>query len=227
LNSDEEENEMERKDDRIQKDVVDHLYWDNRVVAARVKVEVENGEVTLTGTVPTYFAKQAALSDAWQVEGVKTVNNKLLVEYDIPVPTDSRLENNVRIVLKAYLYIEESHMHIYVKSGWVTLEGQVDALWKKTKVENSIADMVGVTGITNKLTVVPTHNEVDEIIARQVIDSIERNSTLNINSINIEVENGIVNLSGTVPNWHYKEAAFETALYTFGVLEVKNNLVIK
>lgn len=218
---------MEQNDDKIKKDIVEHLYWDNRVAAAKIKVEVENGDVTLTGTAPTYFSRQAALSDAWQVHGVKMVSNRVQVEYDIPVPSDEILENNIKIIIEAYPYLQEEKIKVFVDDGWVTLEGEVDAVWKKNRLEQAVADMVGITGITNKLTVVPTHNTHDEKIASEIIDSITRNSALSINTIDVTVENGIVTLSGTIPNWHFKEAVFETALYTSGVLEVKNNLTVK
>ena len=218
---------MEQSDDKIKKDIVEHLYWDNRVAAAKIQVEVENGDVTLTGIAPTYFSRQAALSDAWQVNGVKMVSNRIQVEYDIPVPADEVLENNIKIIIKAYPYLQEGKIHVFVDSGWVNIEGETDAVWKKNRLEQAVADMVGIKGITNKLTVVPTHNTNDEKIASEVIDSIARNSALSINTINVTVENGIVILSGMVPNWHFKEAIFETALYTSGVLEVKNNLTVK
>jgi hyperosmotically inducible protein len=55
---------MARTEEQIKRDVVDQLYWDNRVDASDVTVEVSNGTVTLRGTVPTYFASTAALNDA-------------------------------------------------------------------------------------------------------------------------------------------------------------------
>ena len=41
-------------DETIDKQVVDQLYWDSRVNASEVAVTVQNGKVTLHGTVPSY-----------------------------------------------------------------------------------------------------------------------------------------------------------------------------
>ncbi|MFO7783893.1 MAG: BON domain-containing protein [Thermodesulfobacteriota bacterium] len=67
---------MARTDERIKKDVVDELYWDDRVNASEVYVEVSNGTVTLRGEVPTYFSKTAAHDDALEILGVVSVRNQ-------------------------------------------------------------------------------------------------------------------------------------------------------
>jgi osmotically-inducible protein OsmY len=48
----------------------------------------------------------------------------------------------------------------------------------------------------------------------------------NARDINIKVENQIVTLSGKVPGWKAYHAAHDTALYTRGVVQVLNNLVV-
>ena len=58
---------MKSKDEQIKKAVVDMLYWDSRVDASDIHVEVTDGEVTLRGTVPSYATKEAALFDAWKI----------------------------------------------------------------------------------------------------------------------------------------------------------------
>lgn len=60
---------MARTEEQIKRDVVDQLFWDIRVDASDVTVEVSNGTVTLRGTVPTYLAAKAAIDDSWCVLG--------------------------------------------------------------------------------------------------------------------------------------------------------------
>jgi len=50
---------IEVTDEKIKKQVVDQLYWDARVDASDVKVEVSDRNVILTGTVPSYGVRQA------------------------------------------------------------------------------------------------------------------------------------------------------------------------
>ena len=84
---------MIRTDEEIKKDIVDHLYWDYGVDASDVKVEVSDSNVTLTGTVQSYAARGAAVSDAWSVRGVTDVDNLLSVHFlpTFAAPTDAEL----------------------------------------------------------------------------------------------------------------------------------------
>jgi hypothetical protein len=66
-----------RADSRIQEDVNDALTRDPELDATDVEVSVENGEVTLTGTVGDRRAKRRAEDDAYACAGVHDVHNRL------------------------------------------------------------------------------------------------------------------------------------------------------
>lgn len=68
-----------RSDDRIKEDINDRLTDDNRVDASNIEVSVENGEVTLTGTVHNREAKRRSEDLAESVSGVTNVENRLRV----------------------------------------------------------------------------------------------------------------------------------------------------
>jgi hypothetical protein len=68
-----------RSDDRIQEDVNDRLTWDGRIDASDVNVDVNDGVVTLTGSVDRRWDKRIAEDDADDVMGVVDVNNQLRV----------------------------------------------------------------------------------------------------------------------------------------------------
>lgn len=69
-----------RSDDRIREDVNDKLTDDWGVDARKVTVTVNNGEVTLDGTVSTRLQKRRAEDCAEDVSGVKHVQNNLRVQ---------------------------------------------------------------------------------------------------------------------------------------------------
>ncbi|MBO0748827.1 MAG: BON domain-containing protein [Porphyrobacter sp.] len=69
-----------RSDDRIREDVNDNLTDDWAVDARNITVKVENGEVTLDGTVTTRLQKRRAEDCAEDVSGVKHVQNNLRVQ---------------------------------------------------------------------------------------------------------------------------------------------------
>jgi osmotically-inducible protein OsmY len=66
-----------RTDDRIREDVCELLTQDPDVDASEITVEVQDGQVILTGTVDSRAAKWLAEDVAETVSGVKNVVNKL------------------------------------------------------------------------------------------------------------------------------------------------------
>jgi hypothetical protein len=70
----------QRNDERIREEISDRLTAHPGVDASDVEVKVENGEITLTGTVPSRHCKRAAEDIAEQCAGVKDVNNQLKVK---------------------------------------------------------------------------------------------------------------------------------------------------
>jgi osmotically-inducible protein OsmY len=123
--------------------------------------------------------------------------------------------------------LEAADIEVNVENGITTLKGNVDAFWKKAEAANIASSVTGVLGVKNLLVVVPNEDVVDEVIAKDIISALRRSGKVNPENLNIKVKNGKVTLSGTVPSRKAFEAAYEAALYTTGVVEVDNNLVIQ
>lgn len=214
--------------EKIKKEVVDNLYWDTRVDATDVVVEVsDDGEVTLTGNVPSYTAKTSATTSVWSISGVKEVDNQLTVEYPaaVTVPSDQDIRNNVENTLLWDTDIDSTKIDVSVNAGVVTIEGDVDAYWKLYQAQSD-ADVTGVLDIVNKLAVVPSEDILDKDIAEDVINALDRNAMVDIDNVNVEVEDGDVVLTGAVSDWSAYRSAEDTAFYTLGVTSVDNQLTI-
>jgi osmotically-inducible protein OsmY len=69
-----------RSDERIREDANDRLTEDWRVDASRISVTVENGEITLSGTVTRREDKRRAEDIVEDLSGVKHVQNNLRVD---------------------------------------------------------------------------------------------------------------------------------------------------
>ena len=211
----------------IAKDVVDSLYWDSRVDASKVSVKVDDGIVTLSGTVPSYSSRAAASEDAWLITGVRNVENELTVDFQLEVPSDSEIKSNIEQAFTWDNDLYPFNVSVDLVAGWVTLGGTVDAFWKKVRAEDMAFGMRGVVGVTNKIAVVPTQTIGDESLAETIINALDRNVNVNVDDINVTVENGTVALNGTVPSWSAKRAAYDTARYTLGVKEVKDQTTVR
>ncbi len=69
---------MIHTDRQIKTDIVNRLHWDTRIDAPGVFVNVNDGVVTLTGTVCTYSAKKVAHEIASLTKGVVCLDNRLI-----------------------------------------------------------------------------------------------------------------------------------------------------
>jgi len=64
-------------DDRIRKEIYGRLFDDTDLDASDIEVSVDNGVVTLSGSVDSLWDKRRAEDIAKSVSGVMEVNNKL------------------------------------------------------------------------------------------------------------------------------------------------------
>lgn len=78
-----------RSPDRITEDVNEHLMDDHDVDATNVRVSVDDGEVTLEGTVRSRSEKRRAEDVAERVRGVRDVHNRLRVSDDASAGGDA------------------------------------------------------------------------------------------------------------------------------------------
>lgn len=93
-----------RTDERIREDVCDRLSWDDEVDATDITVRVENGEVTLEGSVETRHMKRLAEDIAEGVSGVTDVHNTVRVKKAILSEIKEKITG-------------EAHDHHYANTG--------------------------------------------------------------------------------------------------------------
>jgi len=220
---------MIKTEESLKKRVVDQLYWDDRVNASDIKVEVHGSTVKLSGNVPSYRAREDAVLDAWTIDGVSGVENEIEVEFPTTykVPTDDTIQTKIDNRLLWNTYIDSTDVDTKVDAGFVQLEGTVDAYWKKIRAEQLATDVDGVIDIQNEIAVVPTESIVDKAIAEDITSALDRNLNVDVDDVNVRVKNGEVTLTGTVPSWSAYRAAINAAEFTAGVIEIEDSLKIE
>lgn len=129
--------EFDCSDDKITRDIAEQLHWDNRLDASNIIVTTQDGMVTLVGTVTNYPERQAASDVAWGLRGVDSVINNITVKHPLTAktPIDAGIKSKIRNVLNWNPNIDASNINVSVDAGHVTLEGTIDALWKKIRAE--------------------------------------------------------------------------------------------
>ncbi len=220
---------MIRTDEQIKKNIVDNLLWNDSVDASDVGVEVNNGTVTLNGTVPNYTAQISAVSETWDADGVEKINNLIEVKYPEKdkVPADSDIQARAKNVLAWTPDLESSNIQLVVGNGIVTLKGSVDTFWKKLKAESVVSDLKGILFVDNQLTVAPNDQTVDQSIAAYIMEVINRKLDIDASAVTLIVSDGKVTLTGIVPDKYAYRDVYNAAKFTLGVTDVVNSLQIK
>jgi osmotically-inducible protein OsmY len=218
---------MSKQEETLNK-IRDQLLADSRIDAKKIVVEVSNGTVHLSGTVDSLAALNAAEMAARSIENVKQVDNRIKIRYpgDKPVITDEMIAENVLNAIRMDRNIKSELIKVNVDSGVVTLYGSVDSYWSKVRSQEIISSIPGVIQIVNDLAVVPTVSTDDNSIAQQIREALQRMSEIDLESVTIVVEKGVVTLTGKVPHWNAYYSAEFAARNTGGVLDVRNELIL-
>ncbi len=215
-----------KSDPRIQQDVIRELRWDTRVDETDVGVEVDSGIVTLTGTVSSYAKAVAAQEAAHRVAGVLDVANDIQVR--IPGSghrTDTDIAQAVRNALIWDVHVPEANIKSTVATGWVTLEGTVDSWSHRYEAERAVMRLSGVGGVTNRITVNAPDVSSDEV--REAIEeALERRAGREAHTLQIQVHDGTVTLTGSVHSWREKRAVVGAAAHAPGVRSIEDHLRI-
>lgn len=213
-------------DEKIKRDVVDQLYWDSRVDASNVKVEVNDGKVKLDGEVPSFRAMESASEDAYLMEGVRFVDNDLAIRFAETVPSDKDIEDDIKVTLAWDADIDSGKIDVSVDNGIATLKGTVDAYWKKYQAEQDVSYVLGVARVKNELAVVHTDKFSDEEIAKEITNAMDRNAYVDAGKVDITVNNGKVDVSGEVSDWIERNEILDAARFTPGVVEVDDRALL-
>jgi osmotically-inducible protein OsmY len=213
----------------LKQKIIDHLTWDDRIDSNDVYVYVEDGNVQLRGSVPTFSAKLAASKDAQMIDGVTNVDNQLEVSYPQTeeVLNDNEITSNIVNMLLWNSNIVSSDIVVKSQNRIVTLTGSVETYWEKYLAEDIANSAKGVIQVINLLDVELTKSKVDLDIQGAIEDALNRTSTIRSDNINVSVNNGIVTLTGNVGSFAEKEDIMDIARYTTGVVSVIDEITIE
>jgi osmotically-inducible protein OsmY len=199
----------------------------------KVNSSVEDGIVTLTGSVDLYQEKLDAAKKAKKVANVTGVRNDIAVAGET-VP-DSKLQEKLTKQLAydrvGYFDNAFNYLAVNVKDGVVTLTGATYWDVPRESAMSIIARTPGVKDVVSEVKVLPA-SLFDDTIRRQEARAIYRDSVLGRygidpkDPIRIVVDNGHVTLYGTVQSTMDKNLAGIRAGEVPGVFSIQNNLVV-
>ena len=198
-----------------------------------VSSSVEDGIVTLTGTVNLYQDKRDATKKVKKLENVTGVRDDIVVAGET-VP-DNQLQQKLakKLAYDRVGYYDNAFNYIAlsVKDGVVTLTGDTLFDVPKDSALAIVARTPGVKDVINGVNVLPV-SMFDDSIRLRTARAIYRDSVLGryasdpVDPIRIVVDNGHVTLYGTVESAMDKTIAGMRASSVPGAFSVENKLVV-
>jgi osmotically-inducible protein OsmY len=197
-----------------------------------VQAAVEDGIVTLSGSVDLYREKLDAakkVRKAENVQGVRNliaVNGKSVSDAELAAQLDRKLYYDRLGYDNAFSFITAS-----VANGVATLNGEARTEVDRDSALALVNSAPGVKDVLNNIKVAPVSNFDDDIRIR-ALRAIYRDPVLSryaidpAKPIRIVVDRGTLSLYGVVDNAMDKQVAGIRASQVFGAFIVQNNLEV-
>lgn len=201
-----------------------------------IKIESQNGNVTLTGIVADNFNKMLAAETLSGISGVKSVNNLLEIKGALPSPnSDAWIRDKVKGTLLFRRSVSAANTRVEVENGIVTLQGEATSAAQKDLTTEYTKDVEGVKDVNNQMTVAGSAQK-DRTVGQKIDDAsvtaqvkmtlLYHRSTSALNT-KVETRRGVVTLSGAAQNAAEKNLAAKYAGDVNGVRKVKNRMTIE
>ncbi|MEJ2054177.1 MAG: BON domain-containing protein [Calditrichaceae bacterium] len=184
----------------------------------KIKVNTQNGIVTLAGTVNNMLAKDRAVKIVESIKGVRSIVNRIDVEPLIK-RSDDDIKTEVENALLNDPATETYEIDVKVKDGAVTLSGEVQS-WAEKELCATVAEGVpGVSDLNNEISIRYKTDRPDREIKEEISERLSNDVWLNGTLIDVNVDNSRVSLTGTVGSLSEKRRA-ESKAWVAGVKSV-------
>jgi len=209
---------MTKTDDQLKRDVEAELSWDPKVNAAEIGVSVNEGAVSLLGTVDTYAQKWAAEDATKRVAGVRTVAQDLTVKIQNEHKrSDTEIAEAIQSAFKWDVLVPKE-VTAKVHNGMATLEGQVTWHFQRESAERAVRNLSGVISIFNSISIKPETSVAQ--VKEKVEAALQRQAKADAKSIRVDLSGGMVTLTGHASSWQSIEDAANAAWAAPGVTQV-------
>jgi osmotically-inducible protein OsmY len=199
---------------------------------------VQDGVVTLSGRVDSWQEEQLCVLVTKEVIGILAVKSSISVSQETERP-DDEIKADIERALAYDVWIDDSLIDVKVLRGHVILSGTAGSLAEKSRAFRS-AWVAGVTSVEDRdlmvdwsrLNKMRRTTEVyplksNEEIKQALEDAFADDPRISRFDLEIEVDHGIVTLTGKVDNLKAKRVAEQDAKNTRGVWLVKNLIKVR
>jgi osmotically-inducible protein OsmY len=135
-------------DDEIAQRAINVLAWSASVPADAVKVKVEDGFISLSGTVGWNYQRQLMESAVRKLSGVKGVVNNIALQ---PTASHADIKERIARALERHADVEAERIVVTICDGRVSLNGSVDSWDERMAVERAAWAAPGVHAVEDHL----------------------------------------------------------------------------
>jgi hyperosmotically inducible periplasmic protein len=223
-------------DDRIESSARQSYVFKTYLKDDDIKIQSEDGVVSLTGTVSEESHKSLAQETVAGLPGVKSVDNRLEVKGAPPTAnSDAWLSAKVKSTLLLHRNVS-AMTEVNTKDGIVTLKGDADNQAQKDLTTEYAKDVEGVKYVKNEMTVSKTSDKTRDTIGEKIDDAsitaqvkmalLFHRSTSVLNT-KVNTKHGVVTLSGKAGNAAEKDLVSKLVNDIKGVKSVENEMTIE
>lgn len=224
-----------KTDDRIESSAKKSYVFKTYLKEDDIKIESQNGAVTLTGTVSGEYHKSLAQETVASLPGVKSVDNRLEINGDRPAEmSDAWLTSKVKTTLLFHRNVS-SLTEVSTKDGVVTLQGEATSQAEKDLTTEYAKDVDGVKDVKNEMVLPKTAKKTARTAGDKMDDAsvtalvkmtlLYHRSTSALNT-KVETKRGVVTLSGKAANAAEKDLATKIVNDVKGVKSVNNRMIV-
>lgn len=230
-------NPVRRSDAEIRADLARVFEQDPLVPEEDIEMTVADAQVTLKGSVPSWFQKELVARRAKGVVGIEVIENEVTYEYT-QRRADEEIERDIAHRFEWSPWIREEGVDIRVTDGRVTVAGTVGSADQKHRVY-AAAWVPGVADVdTSALEVEPAmarpirkKGYCQDVSSDEIRRAIERtfalDTRLSSHNPTVTVEDSVVTLQGVVQDLEASRAAERDASNTVCVRRVRNHLKVR
>lgn len=143
---------FQRTDTEIAQAAVTALKWNTMIPQDRITLTVENGWITLNGTLDWQYQREAAMRLVRDLTGVKGVTNTITLKAQVKT---ADVREKIEAAFKRSAEIDARRINVTAQDGKITLSGNVHSWAERQAAERAAWAAPGVTTVDDRLAIIP------------------------------------------------------------------------
>ncbi len=212
-------------DQDLRAEVQRALTLEPSVPQIHIGVNVQDGHVIFTGSVPSYAAALEARRVALQVRGVRSLHEDLTVALPLAHRRDDlALTHEIALTLRGHVFLQGQAVHVSSARGCVTLSGDVEWHYQRLMAEHSLWHVIGVRRLSNMIYLTRRVPVAAAALQSELRQALRRHGSLR--KVHVSVAKREVVLTGEVETWSDHQITEQLTWAHAGVQTVRNQVEV-